>query len=118
MGAFAAYARLLDAPERDDLGRDDALVDANHAVFERLPDAPGTAEITRVEITGKAELGVVRHGDRILFGREAEERRHRAEGLLAGDEQIGLAIAQQRRLEEVAAERLAAGDDLGALGDG
>jgi hypothetical protein len=38
--AFAADAAFLHAAERRDLGRDDALVDADDAVFERLGDPP------------------------------------------------------------------------------
>ena len=41
MGALAAEARLLDAAEGGDLGRDQAGVEADHAEFERLADAPG-----------------------------------------------------------------------------
>jgi hypothetical protein len=42
--AFAADAALLHAAEGGDLGRDDALVDADDAVFERLGGAPDPAE--------------------------------------------------------------------------
>ena len=41
--AFAAEARFLDAAERRDLGRDDAGVEADDAVLERLGDAPASA---------------------------------------------------------------------------
>jgi len=37
---------------RCDLGRDDALVDADDAVFERLGDAPDAADVAAVEIGG------------------------------------------------------------------
>src|SRR5215469_16933373 len=57
--ALAADARFLHAAERGDLGRDDALVDADDAVFERLGDAPDAADIAAVEIGGEAEFGVV-----------------------------------------------------------
>src|SRR3989442_14111383 len=63
--ALAADAAFLDAAERGDLGRDDALVDADDAVFERLGDAPDPADVAAVEIGGEAELGVVRHADRL-----------------------------------------------------
>ena len=33
-------------------GRDDAFVDADDAVFERLGDAPGAADVAAVEIAG------------------------------------------------------------------
>jgi hypothetical protein len=41
---FAADAALLHAAERRDLGRDDAFVDTDDAVFEGLGDAPDAAE--------------------------------------------------------------------------
>ena len=41
--AFAADAAFLHAAKGGDLGRDDALVDADDAVFERLGDAPDAA---------------------------------------------------------------------------
>src|SRR5215208_3950635 len=73
--ALAADPALLHAAERGDLGRDDALVDADDAVFERLGDAEDAADVAAVEIGGKAELGVVRHMDRFGIGLEAVERR-------------------------------------------
>ena len=60
--AFAADAAFLHAAERRDLGRDDALVDADDAVFESLGDAPDAVDVAAVE--GGAEFGVV--GD--LYG--------------------------------------------------
>src|SRR5205823_18840 len=86
--AFAADTAFLHAAERRDLGRDDALVDADDAVFERLGDAPDAADIAAVEIGGEAELRVVRHLDRLVFALEAVERCDRAKGLLAGDDHI------------------------------
>src|SRR5215207_6734770 len=84
--ALAADAAFLHAAERRDLGRDDALVDADDAVFERLGDAPDAADVAAVEIGGEAELGVVGHLDRLGIGLEAVERRDRAEGFLLGDD--------------------------------
>src|SRR4029077_7432210 len=66
--ALAADAAFLDAAEGGDLGRDDALVDADDAVFERVVDAPDAADVAAVEIGGEAELGVVRHADRVGIG--------------------------------------------------
>ena len=41
----SAGAGMLDAAEGRDLGRDQAGVDADDAVFERLADAPDAAEV-------------------------------------------------------------------------
>ena len=46
--AFAADAAFLHAAEGGDLGRDDALVDADDAVFERLGDPPDAADVAAV----------------------------------------------------------------------
>jgi hypothetical protein len=43
--AFAADAAFLHAAEGGDLGRDDAFVDADDAVFEGLGDAPDAADV-------------------------------------------------------------------------
>src|SRR5262245_23632074 len=48
--AFAAEARFLDASERRDLGGDDAGVDADDAVLERLGDPPDAADVASVEV--------------------------------------------------------------------
>src|SRR5438445_7616015 len=98
--AFAADAAFLHAAERGDLGRDDAFVDADDAVFEGLRDAPDTADVAAVEIGGQAEFGVVGHLDGLGVGLEAVERRDRAEGFLLGDDHVGRHIGQYRRLEE------------------
>src|SRR6185436_11002141 len=58
-GALAADAGFLHAAEGGDFGGDDALVDADDAVFERFGDAPDAAQVARVEIGGEAVLGVV-----------------------------------------------------------
>src|ERR1700731_479086 len=68
--ALAADAAFLHATERRDLGRDDALVDADDAVFERLGDPPDAADVAAVEIGGETEFGVVRHADRLVLGFE------------------------------------------------
>src|ERR1700680_1181627 len=86
--ALAADAALLHAAERGDLGRDDALVDAADAVFERLCDPPDAADVAAVEIGGEAEFGVVGHLYRLRLGLEAVERGDRAKGLLLGDDHV------------------------------
>jgi hypothetical protein len=100
--------------------RDDALVDADDAVFEGFGDAPDAADVAAVEIGDETEFGVIGHLDRVGFALEAVERGDGSEGLLFGDDHVGRHIGQYRRLEEGAAEcrALAAGDDLGALLNG
>src|SRR3954469_3385732 len=117
--ALAADARFLDAAERRDLGRDQALVDADEPVFERLRDPEGAAEVAGVEIRGEPVFRVVRHPHRLGLVLEAEQRRERPEGLLARDRHLGRRAGDDRRLEEGVAERMAvaAGDDLAALLD-
>ena len=112
-------AAFLHAAEGGDLDRDDALVNADDAVFERLGDAPDAADVAAVEIGGEAELGVVGHLDRLGLALEEVERGHRAKGLLLGDDHVGRHVGQHRRLEEAAAlgGAPAAGDHLGALLD-
>jgi hypothetical protein len=68
------------------LGRDDALVDADDAVFEGLRDAPDTAKIAAAEKgggplpnppprAGEGRVGgVVGHLNRFVLGLEAVER--------------------------------------------
>jgi hypothetical protein len=56
--AFAADAAFLHAAEGRDLGRDDAFVDADDAVFEGLGDPPDAADVAAVEIGGETELRI------------------------------------------------------------
>src|SRR6266446_6363377 len=107
-------------PLNGDLGRDDALVDADDAVFEGLGDAPDAADVAAVEIGGEAELSVVGHPDGLVFALEAAERGDGPEGLFLGDDHVRRHIGQHGRLEEAAAlgGALAAGDDFGALLEG
>src|SRR6266446_5496133 len=71
--AFAADAAFLHAAERGDLGRDDALVDADDAVFEGLGDALDETDVAAVEIGREAEFGVVGHLDGIGVGLAGED---------------------------------------------
>src|SRR3546814_20716346 len=80
--AFAADAGLLHPAERRDLGRDDAGVDADDAVFQPLRDPPDPADVAAGEIGRQAELGVVGHADDVRLRTDAEDRRHRPERLL------------------------------------
>src|ERR1700730_1110163 len=77
--ALAADAAFLHAAKGGDLGRDDALVDADDAVFERFGDAPNAADVAAVEIGGEAELGIVGHPDRLILALEPVERGDGAE---------------------------------------
>ena len=87
--AFAADPAFLHAAERGDLGRDDALVDADDAVFEPLGDELDAADVTAVEIGGETEFGVVGHLDRLIVGLEAVGWRQWPKGLLLGDDHVG-----------------------------
>ena len=58
-------------------GRDDALVDADNAVFEPLGDPPDATDVAVVEIGGQPKLGVVGYLDRVGVGLEAVERHRR-----------------------------------------
>src|SRR5207245_4996455 len=89
-----ADAALLHAAEGCD--RDDALVDADDAVFEGLGDAPDAADVAAVEIGGEPELGVVGHLDRLVLVLEAVERRNGPEGLLLGNHHGGRHIGTHR----------------------
>src|SRR5262249_20362304 len=117
---FAADAAFLHAAEGGDLGRDDAFVDPDDAVFEGLGDAPDAADVAAVEIGGETELGVVGHAYGLVVGLEAIERRHRAEGLLLGDDHVSRHVGQYRWLEKAAAlsGALTAEDHLGPFLDG
>src|SRR5215472_15830673 len=114
---LAADAAFLHAAERRDFGRDDAFVDTDDAVFQRLGHPPDAADVAAVKVRCKDEFGVVGHLHRLFFGLEAIERRDRAERLLLGDDHVGGDAGQHGRLEEAAAERraLAAGDDMRAF---
>jgi hypothetical protein len=88
--------RFLHAAEGRDLGRNDAFVDADDAVFEGFGDAPDAADVAAVEIGGEPEFGVVGHLDGVGFALEAVERRDRAKGFLLGDDHVRRHIGQHR----------------------
>src|SRR5262245_44462015 len=115
--AFTPDSRFLDPSEGRHFGRDDPFIDPDYAILQGLADPPDTTDIAAVEIAGKAELGVVGHGDCLLLGGEAEKRRHRAEGFLSRHGHVACDVAQDGRLEEIAAERFAAHDQPGTLGE-
>ena len=70
-------------------------------------DAPDPADVAGVEIGGQAELGVVGQADAVLLGLEAEQRRHRAEGLLPRHLHLRRDVGEDGRLEESAAQGVA-----------
>ena len=80
MRALTAEARMLDAAERGPLEGEDAGIHRNDAVFQRLADAPDPGVISREEVGGEPELGVVRNAYCFRFGLEAKYRRQRPEG--------------------------------------
>ena len=67
-GARWADAAFFHAAERGDLGRDDALVDADDAVFEGLGDAPDAADVAAVEIGSDPLLHLPRMRGRAGWG--------------------------------------------------
>ena len=113
-------ARLLHAAERRDLGRDQAGVDADDAVFQRLGHAPdprrGRGRRSRRRGRTRCRWPARSRRPRPRSGRAAPPGRRSprcATFIVAGD------AGEDRRLEEAAAERvaLAAERDLRALGD-
>src|SRR3546814_3819379 len=89
-----------DVCSSDLLGGDEAGVYADHAGLQRLADAPDAAHVAGVEVGGEAELGVVGERDGLLLGLEAEQRRDRAEGFLAGHLHLRGHVGQHGRLVE------------------
>ena len=62
VAAFAAKAGLLDPTKGRKLGRDDAGVHADDAVFQRLGHLVDAAEILGIEVGREAKDRVVRLG--------------------------------------------------------
>src|SRR5262245_16205277 len=112
---LAADPRLLDSTERRNLGRDQAGVDSDDAVLERLSHTVHATQSLRIEVRGKAVGRVVRDPDCLVLGREASDSGHRAERLLAAHGHVRGDVDDHRRLEELALDPLAAHDDLGAV---
>src|SRR6516164_6009682 len=54
--------------KRGDLGRDDALADADDAIFEALGDAPDAADVAAVEIRGEPLASLPRARGRVGVG--------------------------------------------------
>src|SRR5919198_4233379 len=117
--ALAAESGLLHAAERRDLRGDDAGVRTHDAGLHLLRHAEDAADVAAVEVAGEAELGVVGESDHLIFGLEADQRRHRPEGLLVRDDHRRRHVGNHGRLEEETAAlvALAAEDHLGAFAE-
>src|SRR5437763_4075690 len=112
--SLPADAGLLHTAERSHLGGDDALIDADDAVFQIFHDAEDAADIARIEIGGKPVFGVVRHADGVRILLKAEQGDDGSEDFLARHRHVGCDIAHNGGLEEGAAQGVA----LAAEGDG
>ncbi len=104
---FAAKARFLDAAKGCDLGRDEAGVDADDPIFERLRNFPHSSDIAAIEIGSQTELGIVCESYGVRFGFEAEERRYRSESFFPGNRHCRGNASEDRRLEEASAQGVA-----------
>ena len=113
--AFAAQAGLFDAAKGHVLGGQDADVDADHAVLQRLADAENAAHVAAVEVAGQAELGGVGGVDRLLLGLEPEHRGKGAKGFFLGAQHVGAGIGDHGWLKKLAGHFAAAHGDPAAL---
>ena len=94
-GALAGVARVLDAAVGLLVGAEGRhLVDQDAAELERAGRLEAAADVAGEDAGLEAELGVVRHLQRLAELGEAVDRRHRAEDLLAPD--LGVAAAASR----------------------
>lgn len=121
LGPLATETTLLDTAKRRRNVRDDARVDAYHANLEALRDAVHTLQIAREEVAGQANIRLVGHGDNVGLGLEWKQARQGTKRLLRGNGHVDRHVAEDGGLEKVATEvgqRLAAYQELGALGDG
>src|SRR3546814_9677205 len=75
--AFTAQARLLDAAKRRHLVGDQARIDPDHAVFERLGHPENTAYVAAVKVRCQAVFGVVGQFDHVIFVGEFDDRGER-----------------------------------------
>ena len=109
--ALAADAALLHAAERCDLakglGEDDAFVNADDAVFERLSDAPDAADVAAVEIGGKGLASLPRERGKVRVGVSLAI-------FMAPPSSLKRYIGQNGRLEEAAALRAVRAADNGS----
>src|SRR4051812_25102618 len=114
VAALASDAALLHAAEGGARVRDHALVQADHSGLEALAHADRSLDVAGEDVGDEPVLGVVGLRDRLLLGVEAAHRRHGAEDLLVEDARVLGHVAQDGRLDEVAATvRDLAADHLG-----
>src|SRR5262245_13983153 len=106
--SFAADAGFFHTAERCALGRVEARVAVDDAVFASLCHAPDPGNVAAVTVRREAEPGGVGEGNRVGLRLEAEQRCHWPEGFLAGDEHLGRDAREHRRLEEAPANPAAA----------
>ena len=83
----------------------------------RLATAERALDVAAEHRRRQAVFGVVGDADRLVVALDAHDRLHRAEEFLAVDAHVRRHVVEDRRLDDRAVA-LAAGDDLGALGDG
>lgn len=79
--AFAAKTRLFHSAKWRDFIRNQPGIDADHAVFQLLGDAPDTGGIVAVKIGGEAVDGVIGLLNDLLLILKFHQRGHRAENL-------------------------------------
>src|SRR5579863_7072539 len=111
--AFAPETGLLDAAEGCDRSADQPGIDAYHPALERARHAPHAADVTRIEVGGQSEFGVVGQPDRLGLVPEAEQRRDRTKDLLLREAHAGIDVGQYRGFVEGAPQRMPAAADQG-----
>src|SRR3546814_1050950 len=102
--AFTAQARLLDAAKRRHLVGDQARIDPDHAVFERLGHPENTAYVAAVKVRCQAVFGVVGQFDHVIFVGEFDDRGERPERFLVHAQHVLGDIRDDGGLEEARSE--------------
>ena len=117
LGAFTAQARGLHAAKGRHFIGNQAGIDTDHAVLQRLGHTENTAQVTGVEVGRQTKLGIVGLTYHIGLIAEAEQRRQRAEGFFAGNRHAAVHASENGRLKEETAQfvRLATGNHGRAL---
>ena len=108
---------LLEAAERAGVVVGQRVVDPDRAGPQLAHAADGGLEVAGVDVGAEAELGPVGQLDRLVERADPDDRRHRAEGLLAQQRRVRRGADDDGGGEEVAAllaAVVAADQDLGA----